>query len=864
MSMRSIPFVLWDSKTNLSTVIGLLTLMPTISNAVEVTPVETMAEDEYVFNDALFKGSVANQKALMRLSEGDSIVPGTYNVDLYVNKHFVEKTSIRFAETTDNKVQPCLSLELLERASVITKSQDINTLNEQGGCATLDQFVDQSAAKFDMGRLRLDLSIPQSFIKQIPRGYVQPELLDEGESIGFVNYIANYYHSQYDLNEDSFRQDSTYIGLNGGINLGKWQFRQQSSISIDDNGTDWNSIRTYVKRPISTLQSELSAGQLFTSGRFFSGLSYNGLNISTDDRMLPESMRGYAPVVQGIAQTTAKVSISQGGNEIYQTTVSPGPFTINDLYPTNYNGDLVVTVTEADGTSSQFRVPFSSVPDSVRKGAFKYNFDIGRTRDIGEDTNFVNLISQYGLNNSITLNSGLRFAEGYQSAVVGSAYTTSIGAFSGEATFSRAELPDEGYIKGWMFGANYSKTFEPTNTTVALAGYRFSTEGYRDLSDVISVRQSMKDGYTYQSNTYKEKSRATIILNQSFNQWGTLYLSGSASSYRDQKPDDYQIQLGYGKTFSNGLSLNLSIARQSMAIQQVEDGHLAENFGQNDKHDTTYGLAVTIPLHQRKYVKNLRVNATSNQTYNSYQTSINGDVPYLDNAQYNAGISYDDQSNISVWNAGLNKKFNHLNTSINASKSKNYWQTSMSGQGSVALHSGGVTFGPYLGDTFALIEAKGAEGAHVLSGENIKINKQGYALVPSLSPYRYNTVALNPEGISSHTELESGDVKIAPYSGSSVKVKFKTRQGYPILIRSSLSSGQFVPFGSDVLNENSENLGIAGQNGQIYVRADKEEGKLNVIWGDEPEDSCFINYKIPSDQLNQPLVRLDAICQIEK
>ncbi|ALH96015.1 fimbrial protein [Acinetobacter equi] len=861
--MRSIPFVLWDSKTNLSTVIGLLTLMPAISHAVELTAPEITAEDEYVFNDALFKGSIANQKALIRLSEGGNIVPGTYHVDVYVNKQFIEKASIRFEETENHKVQPCFSLEFMERASVIIKPQDINLSNEKDHCTTLDHFVDQSTANFDMGRLRLDLSIPQSFIKQIPRGYVQPELLDEGESIGFVNYIANYYHSQFNANDDTFKQDSTYIGLNGGINLGKWQFRQQSSVTISDNGTEWNSIRSYVKRPIASLQSELSAGQLFTSGRFFSGLSYNGFNVSTDDRMLPESMRGYAPVVQGVAQTTAKVSISQGGNEIYQTTVSPGPFTINDLYPTNYNGDLVVTVTEADGAISQFRVPFSAVPDSVRKGAFKYNFDIGRTRDIGEDTNFVNLISQYGLNNAITLNSGLRFAEDYQSAVVGSAYTTAIGAFSGEATFSRAKLPEEGYIKGWMFGANYSKTFEPTNTTVALAGYRFSTEGYRDLSDVISVRQSVKDGYIYQSNTYKEKSRATIILNQSFNKLGTLYLSGSASSYRDQKPDDYQIQLGYGKTFSNGLSLNLSIARQMVASQQVIDGHMPDDFTQ-DKHDTTYGLALTFPLHQRKYAKNVRVNVTSNKDYNSYQTSVNGDVPYLDNAQYNAGVSYDDQSNISVWNAGLTKKFNNLNTSMNASKSKNYWQTSMSGQGSVALHSGGVTFGPYLGDTFALIEAKGAEGAHVLSGENIKINKQGYALVPSLSPYRYNTVALNPEGMSSHTELESGDVKIAPYSGSSVKVKFKTRQGYPILIRSSLSSGQFVPFGSDVLNENSESLGIAGQNGQIYVRADKEEGRLNVIWGDEKEDSCFINYKIPSDQLNQPLVRLDAICQIEK
>lgn len=863
MNEKSIPIVLWTSKKSFNAVMGLLTILPIITNATETTAPEPVKDDEYVFNSILFKGASINQKALMRLSEGGDIVPGTYTVDLYVNRVFLEKTSIRFIEV-DNKVQPCFSLELIQRASIITKSQNLHKASESAQCITLDELVEHSTSKFDVGRLRLDLSIPQSSIKQTLRGYVQPELLDEGESIGFINYMANYYHSEFDANNETYKQNSTYVGLNGGINIGKWQFRQQSSLTFNDNGTTWNNIRSYVKRPVTSLKSEFSAGQLYTSGRFLSGLSFNGINFSTDDRMLPESMRGYAPVVQGIAQTVAKVSVTQGGREIYQTTVSPGPFKITDLYPTNYNGDLVVTVTEADGSSSQFRVPFSSVPDSVRKGALKYSVDLGRTRDIGEDTNFVNIISQYGLNNAITLNSGFRFAEGYQSAIVGSAYTTFIGAFSGEATFSRAQLPNEGYLKGWMFGANYSKTFEPTNTTVALAGYRFSTEGYHDLSDVISIRKSVKDGLIYKSNTYNEKSRATIILNQSLSDWGNIYLSGSASNYHDNKPNDYQVQLGYGKTFSNGVSLNLSVARQTVVTPNSYEGTINQSTFSNDQHNTTFGAAVTIPLFKNKYAKNLRLNYTNNQEYSSYQTSINGEIIPLGNMLYNVGASYDDQSRITVWNAGLTKNFNNLNANLNASKSKNYWQTSVSGQGSVALHRGGVTFGQFLGDTFALVEAKGAEGAQLLSGNNIKVNKNGYALLPSLSPYRYNTIVLNPEGMSANTELESGDIKIAPYSGSSVKVHFKTRQGYPVLIRSHLESGESIPLGSDVLNEESQSLGISGQNGQIYVRTDKDVGTLKVTWGDEKEDSCSIRYLIPKDQLNQPLIRLNEICHVEK
>lgn len=37
--------------------------------------------------------------------------------------------------------------------------------------------------------------------------------------------------------------------------------------------------------------------------------------------------------------------------------------------------------------------------------------------------------------------------------------------------------------------------------------------------------------------------------------------------------------------------------------------------------------------------------------------------------------------------------------------------------GTVVLHSGGVTFGPYASDTFALIHADGAQGAVVQNGQ---------------------------------------------------------------------------------------------------------------------------------------------------
>ena len=215
-------------------------------------------------------------------------------------------------------------------------------------------------------------------MKNIPRGYVNPSELNAGSSIAFINYTGNYYHTENRINDSNY--ESAFISLNGGINFGKWQYRQQSNISMDNqHDTTVDHIRSYVQRPIDALQSQLVLGQQYTSGRFLSGLSFKGLSLMTDERMRPDSMRGYAPVIRGIAQSNAKVSVEQNGREIYQLTVAPGPFEISDLYPTNFDGNLTVIVTEADGSKHSTEVPYAAVPTSLRSGLSNYSIALGKT-----------------------------------------------------------------------------------------------------------------------------------------------------------------------------------------------------------------------------------------------------------------------------------------------------------------------------------------------------------------------------------------------------------------------------------------------------------------------------------------------------
>lgn len=101
-------------------------------------------------------------------------------------------------------------------------------------------------------------------------------------------------------------------------------------------------------------------------------MPFRGAQLASDDDMLPDSLKGYAPVVRGIARTNAQVVVRQNGYQIYQSYVAPGAFEITDMYPTGGAGDLDVTIKETDGSEQHFILPYASLPVLQREGRLKY------------------------------------------------------------------------------------------------------------------------------------------------------------------------------------------------------------------------------------------------------------------------------------------------------------------------------------------------------------------------------------------------------------------------------------------------------------------------------------------------------------
>ena len=831
---------------------------------------------QYTFDESLFLGGDFG-KGLKRFNADNNTPAGKYSVDIYLNGRFIQRDSVDFVNNLAQKEsEPCLSREFYVQSGVNESALPQGDELAKSQCKSPETLLKGASWSFDQPRLRLDLYIPQALLTRSPRDAVPVESWDAGESLMFLNYSTNYYQSRYRSGSGGTSQYG-FLGLKSGINLGLWQLRQQSSATYSQSPSrsryQWQSLQTYMQRPIAALDSNLMIGQSYSGGSLFGSMAYNGVKLETDQRMWPQSRRGYAPEIRGTAQTNARVVVSQNGRTIYETNVPQGPFVIDDLSSTHYEGDLKVEIIEADGRSSTFTVPFSAVPDSMRPGVSRYNAVVGRARDYGDTQNlFGDFTYERGISNSFTGNLGLRIADDYQAILAGGVWSHWLGAFGLNTTWSHAQIDDNQSQSGWRVQASYSRTFDYTGTNVALAGYRYSTEGYRELSDVLGERASKKHGSNnvFKSDTLNQRNQFTAMINQSLGDYGSLYLSGSVMDYYDNQSRNTQLQVGYSNSWKN-ISYNLAISRQqSVYRNQIdmdgsEQGRSRSYLGNTENLIT---LTFSIPLSfggRDNYISTSLSHADSSG--NSGQTSVSGMLDDAGTLNYSVYAGYQQNRESQAgstknWGANLQKNsaFGTLNGSYSASS--DYTQWGVGGRGAAVIHRGGITLGPYLSETFGLVEAKGAKGALVKNGQGARIDSNGYAIVPSLTPYRYNTISLDPKGINKHTELKSTQSRVIPYAGAAVKASFDTLSGYGVLIKVKINGTEALPMGASVLDDQNNVVGMSGQASLIYARVRERQGILTVKWGDSPQEMCRVSYVLPESSEQQELVSVAGQCVV--
>ncbi|MDB5723703.1 MAG: fimbrial protein, partial [Novosphingobium sp.] len=172
------------------------------------------------------------------------------------------------------------------------------------------------------------------------------------------------------------------------------------------------------------------------------------------------------------------------------------------------------------------------------------------------------------------------------------------------------------------------------------------------------------------------------------------------------------------------------------------------------------------------------------------------------------------------------------------------------------------TLANQLGDTIGIVEAHDTKGARITSGSGARIDGAGYAVVPYLMPYRLNEVGIDPEGVSANVELKATSQQVAPRANSVVILKFETVSGQGVIIGARLTDGSAVPFGASVYDAKQAEVGLVGQDGEIFLRGIPATGTLHLRWGDAADSQCGFDYILPAHDVGDAsLARLGAVCR---
>lgn len=838
-------------------ILAALSQMPAVVHAAPAPTPEPAPEPgpQPMEFSAAFLGDSASNYDMSRFERGNTVPPGEYRVDLYLNRFRISRESVAFRAQEGGEVRPCFNPTLLSVMGVDIARLEAAGADLGGDCIDLPAAIADAQVQYDSAQLRLDVSIPQVALNRLARGYVDPKLWEQGINALTLGYQLNVSGLDY---EDGTHSQAAYLGLNAGLNVGGWRIRNQSNYRWDrEGGSGFQNVNTYAQHDVTALQSQLTVGETFTSGELFDSVGFRGVMLATDTRMRPESMNGYAPVVRGVAETNALVQIRQAGYVIYEATVAPGAFEIDDLNATGYGGDLNVTVTEADGRQRTFSVPYAAVPQLLRPGSSKFAATAGRMRDdrLASDAPwFAEGTYQRGISNLLTGYGGAQIAEGnlYGNLLVGAAFNTPVGAVSLDVSGSRTRFSGADDRRGHSARLTYSKSVPATHTDFALAAYRYSSRGYLSLSDAVRLDDAVRSGPMaggVAEGVGGERARFQLSLSQQLgDNGGSLFVSGSRNEYWDEgRPVDSSFQVGWNKQLRDVL-VGVTASR-------------AKTIGEG--YDNRYYLSLSVPLGRSSYASRppqLDLGVSRAPDGNNVQAGVAGTAGARQQFNYGIHGNFDDTNTDSIGiNAGWRAAYAALGTSYTRGADSRQWSANASG--GIVVHGGGVTLTPQLGDTIGVVEAKGARGARV-NGDIGKVDGRGYAIANNLMPYRMNEVTLDPKGISPDVELDTSRLQTVPRAGAVVPLSFATRKGRAVLLHVQLQDGQTLPFGSQIVDVSGQEVGVSGQAGQVFLRySGRDDEVLTARWGQGNE--CTLD-RIPQDFNRDrlaPVVSLTSTCR---
>lgn len=772
---------------------------------------------------------------LSRFSVANYIMPGQYVMTLNVNGRSLSELTLNFyASEQDQKVtRACLSSDLVKSFGL--KEEVLEKLGSwhQQECAALDE-VPGVKVRPDLESGALYVSIPQAWMEYRDVNWSSIAEWDNGIPGALLDYSINTSTSK---GRNGARARQASGNGTAGFNVGAWRFRgdfQGSSYrgqGMREQSFSWSNV--YAFRPLPKIGARAQVGRTYLSSNLFESFRYLGVNLMSDDQMLPPNLRGYAPEVTGVAGSNAKVTIRQGERVLYETTVPPGPFRIRDINSA-VSGKLDVEIAEDDGNTQHFQIETANIPYLSRPGRVRYNLSTGRPISYDGSVSgpmFGSGEVSWGVNSDWSVFGGGLLANGYRSLAGGIGRNLGrFGVVSTDITHAQAEMPAGQRRKGSSLRVNYAKRFDEYNSEITFAGYRFSQRSFTTVEEFLAAHEGEK---AYRDN----KSTYTILANKSFTSIGLSgHLSYTRNEYWNDRPSE-RMSLFLSRYFDAGRVKGAS-ATLSLSHTQEQDGR-----------DNSISLSLSIPLGSGSQGGRVGFDTSASNGHARHRASY---------SNYGNGHDYMLSATQDQFGSGVQGYYTHrgpwADVGLNGSYQDQGSQSvglSMQGGVTVTAKGAAVHRSAYDGGSRILVDTEGVAGVPLQNGE-ARSNAMGVAVVPVTNNYYRTDVRVDVNALSDDIEALKSVTEASLTEGAIGYRKLSIVQGSKAMVVLQLPDGSYPPFGASVVNALQYEVGIVDEGGQVYLSGIKPQATFEVRWGGGVQ--CLVTAPINLNVNQRPLL----------
>ena len=599
--------------------------------------------------------------------------------------------------------------------------------------------------------------------------------------------------------------------------------------------SDWityagSALSTSGTKPIVRLDSAYTYADVKSLHRYSvgdyidSGLSWSrpvhmeGVQIRSDFTMRPDLITFPLPTLSGSTTVPSTVDVLVNGNLATSSEVPPGPFEVPQLPVISGEGNITMTLTNAQGGQVTVTQPFYGASTLLAKGLQTFAGQAGLVRRewgvLSNDYGKMAGAAYYrrGLSQTFTVEATTETTPGAFMGGGGSAVTLwhralfnfDVAASGGSA--GPGELLSAGVQhQGKIFGLGGSATLASRN--------------YRDIAAMNGSPV-----------TRKQVSLFTGFSQRRFGSLAVAYAGVNQSQSPVEVPD----------SSTGTLQSQIVTANYSKQFHRVS--FYATEFRSLDSAGSS-GLQVglTIPLRRRSSAS---VGGSSNgavQVQAQQSAILIGDWGYQTYFSAGSGaqtfgiVQY--KSPVGLFSAGV------ANTSGQTS-------VRMESQGALSLVDGGLFPSNTIYDSFAIVDTAPVNHVHVYQ-ENRDVgttDKSGRLLVPDMRSFDLNHIGIEPKDVPADADLALDKRIVRPQDRSGVVIRFPIQFSHGALLKLVDATGLPIPLGSTATLLGSSALAPVGYDGEAYLEGLSKHNRITVELANGKRCTAAFDYKpVPGD-----------------